>query len=223
MTLTFSGRKEHCLRLIADARSALAMFSFSGELQWKLQVGIERDIENYVDENLRRVSGLLEDTAFLLARDSVIGAVVTSRACLETMAMVIEFFRRFKAAVSRTDGSELKKVLCTFIFASLEFKDVLPLKSPNVMDAIRHSDRKQGGVLDAYSVLCESTHPNWSGKIDYDGSGRLDWESANLHRIVVAVSIACAFSYVLEKELTAFQLFIAKSSANLRDAIFFDE
>ena len=217
-----SDQKERCLQLISDARSRLSGFSFSSDLEWELSLGVGSDIESYVDENVTRIMVLLEDTELLLERDRVIGAVLTSRACLETMGMVVEFFRRFRAAVSRTDGTEIRKILFSFIFASREFNDVSLVKAPNVMDAIRYADRKQTGIFDAYGVLCESTHPNWSGKLEFGEGGNLNWENANVCRIFVAVAIACAFFYVLEEELLSFQAFITKNGTKLRDSIFFD-
>lgn len=213
--------RDSAIQIIARAGDSLASWSFSETLDWKTNVGIERDIEQFVDRNLVRVSALLDDTAVLLSDGRILGAAATSRAALETMAVVVEFFRKLQAAVKRADGGGIKSILSSFIFASFEFSEVSLQKTPNIMDAIRNAEKRQAGILPVYSILCEAVHPNWSGRIGHVLGEDIDWENATVQRLILSMAISASFSRVIDGDLRSFQEFVVKNRKNFSKAILF--
>ena len=220
MSDSSSFSSDELVQTISNAGNVLKAYSLSERLEWKTDVGIEGDVGQFVDRNLVRVASLLDDTSILMASGRILGATTTARASLETMAIVVEFFRKFKAAVKRSDGTDIKNLLGSFIFASLEFGDLSQKKTPNIMDALRSAEKRQSGILNVYGILCEAVHPNWSGRIQYSSDGSLDWRDANVQRLMLAMTIGASFSNVLQEDLLTFQEFVTNNRKNLRNAIF---
>ncbi|WP_152614053.1 MULTISPECIES: hypothetical protein [unclassified Leisingera] len=213
--------REKCQQIVSSAGTSLAEKAVSGRFEWGTDLGIEADVEQYVERNLMRVSALLDDTAVLVGDGRLLGAAASARAGLETMAVLADFFRKFKSAVKRVDGDEIKRVLSSYIFASLEFSGLSQQKTPNVMDAVRNSEKMQNGMMAVYGVLCEAVHPNWSGRIQESNDVEVNWYSATAQRLVVAISISASFSTVLIGDLEEFFRFTRTNRRNLQNAILF--
>lgn len=212
---------EDVLGILLDVRTSLADLTLQSIIEWGTDIGVERDIEKFVDRNTARITALLDDTTLLLSGGRLLGAAATARAGLETVAIVVEFFRRLKASIQRSNGDDIRGILSSFIFASFEFSDVSQQKTPNIMDAIRSAEKRQTGLLRVYSILCETVHPNWSGRIHYAESGIVDWSDATVQRLMVAIAISASFGSVLEGELRSFQEFVSANRKNFRNAILF--
>jgi hypothetical protein len=213
--------KEECLQMISAAGASLAAEYVPGRFQWGSELGFEADVEQYVERNILRASALLDDTALLVNGERLLGAAASMRASLETIVVLVDFFRRFKSAVKRVDGGEIKRVLGSYIFASLEFSEVSQQKTPNVMDAIRAADKRRNGMIAVYSILCETVHPNWSGRIQEGSATDINWYGATVQRLIVAMAISASFSTILVRDLDDFSGFVRSNRKNVRNAILF--
>lgn len=212
---------DRCKQIVSSAASIMSENSGSGRFAWGSELRFEADVEQYIERNFMRISSLLDDTSMLVGNGRLLGAAASARASLETMAVLVDFFRKFKSAVKKVNGDEIKKVLGSYIFASFEFSGFSLQKTPNVMDAVRNSEKMQSGMMAVYEVLCEAVHPNWSGRIQERRGLDVNWHDATIQRIVVAVAISASFSTVLLREFNEFLEFIITNRKNLQNAILF--
>jgi hypothetical protein len=213
--------KNRCIGLLDAAGISLTNFTVSDQIIWNSAHGFESEVNSFIDRSLVRISVLLDDTSALVVEDRLLGAAATARASLETMAVIVEFFRRFKSAVKIGNGDEVRRVLGAFIFASVEFSDVSGQKTPNVMDAIRNADKQQAGALRVYGILCEVVHPNWSGRLHEGRDKNITWNAAAVQRLIVAISITASFADVVVREFSGFGEFVQVNRKNIKNAIFF--
>lgn len=215
--------KETCINLTLSLTSKLGKTLFSEQVAWSSSHGFEDDINEFLDGSILRTVSLLEDTATLLANGRLLGATATARASLETLALMLEFIRKFKASIARGDSNDLKNLTRSFIFSSLEFNKETGIKTPNVMDALRTAEKLVNGTIGAYSVLCEAVHPNWVGRSVSIGDGDFDWSKPDAQRLMIAIMLTASLTNTINTECAAFCEFIAKNKKNIRNIALFGE
>jgi hypothetical protein len=188
---------------------------------FETRIGIESHIERFVKDSLFRAAQLAQDTELLLTSGRELGAASTARSVLETAGTLMYFFHKFKGAVASGDRGELRKLVSTFLLSSHEFSEEFSRKAPNVMDAIRYTDRRQKSALNAYCVLCEAVHPNWCGRVVVSASEQSDVKENNLRRLMVAISICVMTSSLMRDDYIDFVDFMKKNRKNFKNALLF--
>lgn len=126
---------------------------------------ILKELNNYICSSCERIFSLYEDTIFLLKNNRILSASITARSLFEGICVLMEFLRKIRASIQKGIYKNFKNTLVKFTFASREFESGEFGSLPNVMDAIRSSEKLIKNTSMIYGILCEAVHPNWTGRV----------------------------------------------------------
>lgn len=149
-----------------------------------------REIDNYIVSSLERIFVLYEDTVLLIGKYRILSASITARSLFEAICMLIEFYRKIQASVQRRDLETFRSTITNFSFASQEFGNEVSVSLPNVMNAVRSSDKKFKNSLIIYGVLCEAVHPNWTGRATVDNVTQIQNDPVTLRLYISIMAIS---------------------------------
>jgi hypothetical protein len=205
---------ERSLRLKEELGSAEQFY-------WKLlelseqKIELERIVRSFICESLERFIQLLKDSASLVEDDRVIAASMCARGCVESGGILLEFLRKFEAAVRNGDIASVIRACRNFVFASKEFGEAHDISTPHVHNGVRTLDKHLLGAEKVYNTLCETVHPNWSGRV---AGQRIGGELSNtvLTRNYVSIFFLSEVSALLRERIRLNAEFVVENRRVLK-------
>jgi hypothetical protein len=198
-------------------RASEVMRELLAQARDKVALGdaIERSVRGYVFHVIDRICILAEDLVLVSDNNRPIATAMCARGIIETAGVLLEFQRKFTAALDRSDFALALAVFKNFVFASKEFGDTYSLATPHVLNGIRTLDAAHPGVGRAYDILCEVVHPNWAGR--GGGSDLLSVHSTlSIDRTVLASLVVVDVCRLSISCFEQFDAFLVSNRANLR-------
>jgi hypothetical protein len=182
-----------------------------------IQNPVLNELNVFMISSLERILYLYEDTIFLLKNNRILSASITARSLFEGICMLMEFQRKIKACVQKGNYKNFKVTLTNFTFASKEFESIKTGSLPNVMDAIRNSEKTIKNSLLIYGILCEAVHPNWAGRIavKFDQMGR---DPVTL-RLYISIMSLSSFLKECFGQTLLFDDFMNKNKKNIKNML----
>jgi len=110
---------------------------------------------------IHRLSDLADVSIQLCEADQLVPAFVTTRAAVETTAMLFWLHQKTVEFNKTKEVEAFDQFLMKGMFGS---KDPEGIVQPhNILTAVDHLEKKSNGFRHMYDVLCEFTHPNYAG------------------------------------------------------------
>lgn len=151
---------EEIVALAALRRSSIAVAGhlLRSKIAWK--------IETFVEAVLYRLVALAEGTAHSWNAEMPLPAFLSTRAIVETVALLVDFERRVATLLAAEDLNGLDELTMNRIFSSRdeEWLAKMPeFKTVNINTHVEKLDKLLPGALRHYGSLSERCHPNSSG------------------------------------------------------------
>ena len=131
----------------------LGSLTLESKLPWKAAVLRE--------SLLHRFSDFVDAAVKLYEADRIIPAFTLTRAVMETTAMMYWLFNKTAEFSETKNVDAFDEFLMKGMFGGRDAGS--PLSSYNILTAVDHIDKQINGTRAIYDILCEFTHPNYSG------------------------------------------------------------
>jgi hypothetical protein len=175
-------------------------------------------INLYIQINLRRFSELLESISLNAQYKLKLPAILSARACLETVALFCAFKNEFESKIKHNQYDEVHRIIDKYIRITLDQEylsgfeseeDKMFYKSTNILTLIKNKLGKivPEAVTD-YEYLSNKVHPNFEGVfglyafhyenhfIEFDSSFM---EKRNNDEILKIIRISCKYGAIFCK------------------------
>ena len=152
-------------------------------------------IETFAEAVLYRLVALAEGTALSWNAAIPLPAFLSTRAIVETIALLVDFEARVGKLLEAEDLQGLDELTMNRIFSSRDegwLQGAPEFKSVNVMTHIEKLDKQLPGALGHYNRLSERCHPNFLGhhqmftSTNYD-NGTVTYDPSKAMRDVSAI------------------------------------
>jgi hypothetical protein len=109
-----------------------------------------------------RVTDTLNQTVFLGENNHHLGARILLRSAIETLGILIYLNLKTDSVLSgRENFDSFSQTTSKLLLGSKDSST--QIDSINILTVLKQSDKKYPGILNIYSTLCESAHPNYEG------------------------------------------------------------
>jgi hypothetical protein len=129
---------------------------------------------------VRRIIDLAENAIFLFESERYLASIIVVRSISETGSLLYWFNNKINKLISEKQFDELDVYLMKILFGSKSIEsEKEPIEPYNVLKYIDAVDKEVKGYRHNYDILCDYTHPNYTGSMNI--FSKLDTEEGVLY------------------------------------------